>query len=92
MSTEVWSEPRTLTKHTELPLVLHHLEECDGHTSHKLIQIEDESVRIRLSEMGFVPGSMIKVIRNNRRGPLLIETKGIRVMICRKIAREIMVE
>ena len=45
----------------------------------------------RLSSLGILPGETIKVIQNCKGGPLLLEVKGARVALGRKIALAVIV-
>lgn len=47
-------------------------------------------VILRVNELGFYPGSRIKIIRNIKAGPVLVELKGCRIAIGRGIAMKIM--
>lgn len=52
----------------------------------------DESIEsIRIAEMGFTPNAIIKVVRNDGKNPLIIETKNVKLMISRKLAETIFV-
>ena len=46
-------------------------------------------VTLRVNELGFYPGSHIKMIRNIRAGPIIVELKGCRIAIGRGIAMKI---
>lgn len=46
---------------------------------------------LRMAEMGFTPNTIIKVIRNDGKNPLIIETKNVKLMIARKLAEIIFV-
>ena len=47
----------------------------------------------RLSQMGFLPGNKIRVIRSAPfRGPLLIEVEGREIVLGRGVARNVLVE
>ena len=46
-------------------------------------------VNLRVNELGFYPGSCIKIIRNIKAGPVLVELKGCRIAIGRGIAMKI---
>lgn len=45
----------------------------------------------KLADMGFVPGTRIKVIKNQRNGPMMVFIRGMTVGIGRGIAMKIMV-
>ncbi len=49
-------------------------------------------VILRVNELGFYPGSRIKMIRNVKAGPVLVELKGCRIAIGRGIAMKIFCE
>ncbi len=53
---------------------------------------EGENARKRLMAMGFIPGTDIKIVRNDRRGPLIISLLNSRVVVGRGIAQKILVE
>ncbi len=53
---------------------------------------EGENARKRLMAMGFIPGTDLKIVRNDRRGPLIISLLNSRVVIGRGIAQKILVE
>ena len=53
---------------------------------------EGENVRNRLTAMGFVSGEVIKVLRNDHCGPLIISILDSRIAIGRGMARKILVE
>ena len=46
---------------------------------------------LRIAEMGFTPSTEIKVIRNDGKNPLIIETKNVKLMLSRKLAESIFV-
>jgi ferrous iron transport protein A len=47
----------------------------------------------RLSQLGFLPGNKIRVIRSAPfKGPLLIEVEGREIVLGRSVARNILVE
>ncbi|MFX1284217.1 MAG: ferrous iron transport protein A [Promethearchaeota archaeon] len=46
-------------------------------------------VILRVNELGFYPGSRIRMIRNIKAGPILVELKGCRIAIGRGIAMKI---
>ncbi|OLS26066.1 MAG: hypothetical protein HeimC2_16880 [Candidatus Heimdallarchaeota archaeon LC_2] len=52
---------------------------------------EETNESIRIAEMGFIPNIEIKIIRNDGKNPLIIETKNVRLMISRKLAEGIYV-
>lgn len=43
----------------------------------------------KLADMGFVPGTELKVIRNQREGPMIVLLRGMRLAIGRGIATKI---
>ena len=45
----------------------------------------------RLSSMGILPGEMVKVVHRCKGGPLLLEVKGARVALGRKVALTVIV-
>ena len=47
-------------------------------------------VTLRVNELGFYPGSYIKVIRNIKAGPVLVELKGCRIAIGRGVSMKIL--
>ncbi len=46
----------------------------------------------KLADMGFVPGTAVKVIKNQRNGPMMVSIRGITLGIGRGVAMKIMVE
>ncbi|MFX0014059.1 MAG: ferrous iron transport protein A [Promethearchaeota archaeon] len=46
-------------------------------------------VILRVNELGFYPGSRIKMIRNVKAGPVLVELKGCRIAVGRGISMKI---
>lgn len=46
---------------------------------------------LRMAEMGFTPNTRIKVIKNDGRNPLIIQTRNVKLMIARKLARKILI-
>ena len=46
-------------------------------------------VTLRVNELGFYPGSHIRMIRNIKAGPVIVELKGCRIAIGRGIAMKI---
>lgn len=62
--------------------------------SGKIIEIlAGRGFRMRLTEMGFDKGSMLKVIKKSGYGPIIIEVKGCcRIALGRGEASKIMVE
>ena len=53
--------------------------------------INFSSDSLRMAEMGFTPNTTIKVIRNDGKNPLIIETKNVKLMISRILAEAIFV-
>ena len=49
-----------------------------------------KGVTLRVNELGFHPGSHIKMIRNIKAGPVLVELKGCRIAIGRGVAMKIL--
>ncbi len=49
------------------------------------------NLRIRLMQMGLVPGAIVEVFHNDR-GPLTIKVKGVMIGIGRGMARKILVQ
>jgi len=49
-------------------------------------------VRQRLAELGFVPGTIIKVINSVGRGPIIVEVRGSRIGLGRGLANKILVQ
>ena len=45
----------------------------------------------KLADMGFVPGTRVKVIKNQRNGPMMVWVRGVTLGIGRGIASRIMV-
>lgn len=59
----------------------------------KVVRIDGgRGLVMRLYQMGFVPGAVIKVIVNRGVGPLVVDIMGAEVAIGRGIARKIVVE
>ena len=46
----------------------------------------------RLADMGLTPGVQLKVINNERHGPVLIELRGSRLALGRGVAHHVLVE
>ena len=46
----------------------------------------------RLMEMGLVPGSLVEVVSNNNRGPVIIRVRGVIIALGRGMASRIIVE
>ena len=46
----------------------------------------------KLADMGFVPGTRIRVVKNQRNGPMMVWIRGITLGIGRGVAMKIMVE
>lgn len=46
----------------------------------------------RLTELGFSPGTVVRIIKSLDRGPLLIEVKGSRIALGRGIGMKVLVE
>jgi len=51
-----------------------------------------QGLRSRLTAMGLVAGVEIEVLKNNGKGPFLVEVKGCRVMLGRGMAQKIIVK
>jgi len=49
------------------------------------------NLRMRLMQMGLIPGAIIEIFHNNR-GPLTIKVKGVMIGIGRGMARKILVQ
>ena len=50
-------------------------------------------LELRLSQMGFLPGNKIRVIRSAPfKGPLLIQVEGREIVLGRGVARHVLVE
>ena len=46
----------------------------------------------RLMELGIVPGTMVEVIQNYMRGPVIVRVRGMEMAIGRGVASKIIVE
>ncbi|MDD5448877.1 MAG: FeoA family protein [Actinomycetota bacterium] len=46
----------------------------------------------RLADMGLMPGTRVRLVQKQERGPVLIELKGSRLALGRGMAHKIMVE
>ena len=46
----------------------------------------------RLADMGLVPGATLRVINNQKSGPILVEVKGYRLALGHGVAQQVMVE
>ena len=46
----------------------------------------------RLSSMGLVPGVILEVLSNGRRGPMIVAVKGSRLVLGRGMALKVLVE
>ncbi len=56
----------------------------------KLVVVEGgQALKSRLATMGLLPGSQIRVIRNDANGPFIVEAKGSRVILGRGMAHRI---
>lgn len=47
---------------------------------------------IILAEHGFLPDVPIKISRNDMKGPLIINCRGIKAMVSRKLCNQILIE
>ena len=45
----------------------------------------------KLADMGFVPGTRVKVVKNQRNGPMMVSVRGVTLGIGRGIATRIIV-
>lgn len=45
----------------------------------------------KLADMGFVPGTKVKVVKNQRNGPMIVSIRGVTLGIGRGIATRIVV-
>ncbi|MDR2426885.1 MAG: ferrous iron transport protein A [Endomicrobium sp.] len=52
----------------------------------------DEKLARRLSEMGFTPGSSIKIVSGSSRGSIMVEVKGSKLALSNKIADNIFIK
>ncbi len=55
------------------------------------VSFNSSNEALRMAEMGFTQNTTIKVIRNDGKNPLIIETKNVKLMIARKLAEIIFV-
>ncbi|MCE7734704.1 MAG: ferrous iron transport protein A [Candidatus Heimdallarchaeota archaeon] len=53
--------------------------------------IDQSNECLRMAEMGFTPNTRIKVIKNDGRNPLIIQTRNVKLMIARKLAQKILI-
>jgi len=51
-----------------------------------------KSIRMRLHSFGLIPGVRLRVLNNNRTGPLMVAVMDSRVALGRGMAHKIMVE
>lgn len=54
--------------------------------------VAGKGLRRRLLAMGIIPGQQVRVLLNDRSGPVVVSVKGVRVMLGRGMAGKIMVE
>ena len=50
-----------------------------------------EGARDHLLQLGIVPGVPVRMIQQDKRGPILVEVLGTKVMLGRKIAEKVLV-
>lgn len=53
--------------------------------------VDQSNECLRMAEMGFTPNTRIKVIKNDGRNPLIIQTRNVKLMIARKLATTILI-
>ena len=53
--------------------------------------VDQSNECLRMAEMGFTPNKRIKVIKNDGRNPLIIQTRNVKLMIARKLAKKILI-
>jgi ferrous iron transport protein A len=69
------------------------LSRIDPETEVTLINIiGGKGIRTKLYSMGLVPGTSLKVLNRNGRGPLMVAVKGSRLVIGQGMASKILVE
>ncbi|MCK4568249.1 MAG: ferrous iron transport protein A [Candidatus Thorarchaeota archaeon] len=59
--------------------------------SHRHHHHHQHNVRCRLLDMGLVPGTRVKVINNQNRGPILVEVRDSKMALGRGLASKILV-
>jgi ferrous iron transport protein A len=62
----------------------------DGESAQITIVEGGRTVNLRMNELGFTVGTILKVIRNVGGGPIMVELKAGKIAIGRGIARKIM--
>lgn len=73
-----------------MPMLLSDVEQ--GCTARFLQVTCGRGLAVRLAAMGMLHGVEVKVIRNQRAGPLIVSVGGTRLMLGRGMSRHIMVE
>lgn len=89
----VWA-PEVFDKTTKMDQKadLLRLSDVGQNTIIEIIGSTDESNEyLRMAEMGFTQNTPIKIIKNDGRNPLIIQTRNVKLMIARKLADTILV-
>ena len=89
----VWT-PEVLDKanHRERRVNFLRLSDVEENTTIELLDsITESNEYLRMAEMGFTKNRLIKVIKNDGRNPLIIQTRNVKLMIARKLAETILV-
>lgn len=89
----VWT-PEVFDKTTQIDqkVDLLRLSDVGQNTIIEIIGSTDESNEyLRMAEMGFTQNTPIKVIKNDGRNPLIIQTRNVKLMIARKLADTILI-
>ncbi len=53
---------------------------------------QNQKVYSQLAHLGMLPGTEVRLLRNAKRGPLMLESKGARMALGRELASVIMVQ
>ncbi|KPK32584.1 MAG: hypothetical protein AMS24_03850 [Chlamydiae bacterium SM23_39] len=61
--------------------------------NYKIVSIgEGKKIKLRLISMGLYVGVILKIIKNDKFGPLILSVKGSRISVGRGLAMKIIVE
>ena len=60
--------------------------------SYKIVKIEQgKGIKLKLASMGLLPGKIVKIIKNDFSGPVIVAIKAVRISVGRGLSKKIQV-
>jgi ferrous iron transport protein A len=68
------------------------LTDAEEKKSYKIVKIEEgKGIKLKLSSMGLLPGKIVKIVKNDFSGPIILAIKTGRISVGRGLSKKIQV-